>query len=472
MKKISINKNKYLILSLIVVSLGIFFVIAKVSYSFFTAQVAGKKYIVYTGNLEVQYEKVSNVINLQDTYPLTNEQGLLTPAYTFKVKNTGTLEEKYQVRLELSDDTNIPVEYIKVAINKNGNEYLKPTLLSHLNSNLVVIDDGLLNVNSNDTYDLRLWIDYGADNSVVGKTFKARIIIDAMQNVADGYKVNTRPIITLNDSDSHLNTNDTYNDPGIKEIRDDNDTLSTSDASISWEYYDGTNLTPVVNIDTSVNGIYYETYSVTDSSNLEGKSVRVVTVNAPGTIPTITLNGSNMSITEGDTFVDPGVTTTAQVITIGEVKTNVGGVYTLKYIAVDNNKMNSVTRTVTVVPKYRESLLAGAYPVLTDNLVPVTIDNDGTVHKADITSNWYSYQNKNWANAVVLKQAVKGDQIIDLSGHGNDATIHGATLTNEGLVFDGIDDYAVTNDVIDYNSTKELTIEFEAKLTDSTDIIQ
>ena len=51
---------------------------------------------------------------------------------------------------------------------------------------------------------------------------------------------------------------------------------------------------------------------------------------------------------------------------------------------------------------YTENILNGAVPVLSNNLVPVTIDNDGTVRRADIYSKWYSYEEKLWANAVIL----------------------------------------------------------------------
>ncbi len=56
------------------------------------------------------------------------------------------------------------------------------------------------------------------------------------------------------------------------------------------------------------------------------------------------------------------------------------------------------------IPKeiYTESILNGTDPVLSNNLVPVTIENDGTVHKASIYEKWYSYEEKLWANAVVL----------------------------------------------------------------------
>ena len=52
---------------------------------------------------------------------------------------------------------------------------------------------------------------------------------------------------------------------------------------------------------------------------------------------------------------------------------------------------------------YTEGILNGTDPVLEDPLIPVTIEADGTVKKADLESEWYSYANKEWANAIILK---------------------------------------------------------------------
>ncbi len=53
--------------------------------------------------------------------------------------------------------------------------------------------------------------------------------------------------------------------------------------------------------------------------------------------------------------------------------------------------------------RYSESILNGTDPVLEEPLIPVTIEEDGTVKKADVKSAWYSYEKKNWANAIILK---------------------------------------------------------------------
>lgn len=51
---------------------------------------------------------------------------------------------------------------------------------------------------------------------------------------------------------------------------------------------------------------------------------------------------------------------------------------------------------------YTEDILHGADPVLKDKMIPVTIDDDGTVKYASRYSKWYCYKAKKWANAVLL----------------------------------------------------------------------
>ena len=56
---------------------------------------------------------------------------------------------------------------------------------------------------------------------------------------------------------------------------------------------------------------------------------------------------------------------------------------------------------------YKEKILNGTDPVVKGSLVPVIIDGNGTVTKANISNEWYSYENKEWANAVILKDETK-----------------------------------------------------------------
>ena len=67
-------------------------------------------------------------------------------------------------------------------------------------------------------------------------------------------------------------------------------------------------------------------------------------------------------------------------------------------LGIDTKKINK---------EYKEALLNGTDPVLSDNLVPVTLADDGTVTKADTNAEWYKYEDKKWANAVILSDNTK-----------------------------------------------------------------
>ena len=70
-------------------------------------------------------------------------------------------------------------------------------------------------------------------------------------------------------------------------------------------------------------------------------------------------------------------------------------------------KIRNVTQSrtkcqINFVSRYSESILNGTDPVLKEGLIPVIIENDGTVKKASLGWEWYKYTEQRWANAVIL----------------------------------------------------------------------
>ena len=412
-KKYSLDNKKFLIF-VSLMFLVVFIVVSGASYAFFTTSVKGKEFAIYTGNLKVDYSKKTDTISIDNLYPMTDTEGLKQMSHEFTVTNKGNIDARYQVRLELDDTKSdmVDIRYIKMSYQVNGGEYSEPVLLSDLNSSLVFTKNIVIKPNESNTYGIKLWIDLSASNDIQGKEFKARVVVDSIQNVDDSYQVDTIPIIYLNkdnngNQDIHLKVGEIYQELGVEKVEDDQDMFTSKDVVISYEYYDGTSINTVANIDTSKVGIYYVNYSVTDRSNQVGKKTRVVTVNNSSSVPKITLNGdSNISLGESDYYQESGVTVedNNQVITIGEVKTSSVGSYTVRYIVIDSNgNLNSVVRTVVVNSRYKESILNGTDPVLASNLVPVVISDSGVVTKASTASSWYNYENKIWANSVILK---------------------------------------------------------------------
>ena len=73
------------------------------------------------------------------------------------------------------------------------------------------------------------------------------------------------------------------------------------------------------------------------------------------------------------------------------------------YSAFNQNLTISGDAKVEKQVVYKEPILNGADPILQDDLVPVVIEDDGTVRKARIYEEWYNYEKQEWANAVILK---------------------------------------------------------------------
>ncbi|MGM9834956.1 MAG: LamG domain-containing protein [Bacilli bacterium] len=128
-------------------------------------------------------------------------------------------------------------------------------------------------------------------------------------------------------------------------------------------------------------------------------------------------------------------------------------------ISSDENESGSgSTGGPSTMYAYTEPTLNGADPVLSSGLVPVTIADNGTVRKADLTEEWYRYQNKEWANAVILN-----DSYTELVGSNK---LYGATKQSDGeLLLDGTDDY-IDIGLESYDFTKELTIGARVKLNE------
>lgn len=412
-KKLSLKRYLFM-LTLCICLVGVIATIFTASYAFFTTRVTSKEFVVYTGTLKVDYEKKTNVLNLEDLYPMTNSQGLEleTNSHEFTITNNGNIQARYQIRLEVDDKikNQIPIEYIKLSYSKNGSNYSEPVLLSNLNSSLVFVRNQILaskdNENNNrniDTYSVKLWIDISAPNEIQGKEFRAKIVVDSIQDVEDGYVVDTVPIITLKkdekgNQDIHLKVNESYQELGVEKIEDDNDILTVEDVNISYEYYDSNQLTEVESVDTSKVGIYYITYSVTDKENNTGQAVRIVTINNTDMIPSIELKGEEtITLEETDDYIEQGVTVEEgnQVVTLGEVKTSTIGTYTIRYIVIDKNgNLNSIVRTVNIVEATTLQSKILTQNTLITTAPTLTTSSNNTSDKSGLYSSTVTNDNK------------------------------------------------------------------------------
>ncbi len=150
-------------LLLIVLILVLFVSIGKETYALFTSEVSSVVQSYGTGTLKLSYS--STVININNAYPMSNEDGMNTGSGIITITNTGTLAYKFDVKIDVSSNSTLSSDLIKVSVDEQN-----PALLS-MDGN-VIIRDIVLNPGSSRSFALKLWIDSKATSSeVLGKKF-------------------------------------------------------------------------------------------------------------------------------------------------------------------------------------------------------------------------------------------------------------------------------------------------------------
>ncbi len=350
------NKKEYTKIAF----LGIFLltIICGTSYAFLSQVITSKKNVEVTAGTFVINFKEKNTIDLKNAVPMTDQEGMNTESYVFSVNNTGSLDAKYDISLEENSNNTLDRKYVKYSIKEGDGEWSSPALLS---TGLNLKTGRSLGSGATDSYEIKIWLDENATNEVQGKTYGAKVVINAVQTNSTVTDFTT-PIILLNGpSTVKLNQGDTFNDLGVQEVKDDKDKLSVADVEISYEYYDGENTVEVSSVDTSKVGIYYIYYKISDSSGNVGVSTRTVLVSKKNTgLPTISLVGDEVvTIKEGDSYTESGAiandsedgSLTDKIVVIGSVNTKVAGTYVIKYLVEDrDSNIAGITRTVIVEP--------------------------------------------------------------------------------------------------------------------------
>lgn len=147
------------------------------------------------GVLKVDFDKnesnLSNVINLNGAYPVTDQEGQNTTPYRFSITNSGTIDANYKIRI--IDDNDMIEEdgcsdnllnkgYVKVSINSG-----EPFLLTQVELNDYTIKEGVLASGQKEQLDIRIWIDENAGNDSLGKHYHSKIVVESESKSANKY---------------------------------------------------------------------------------------------------------------------------------------------------------------------------------------------------------------------------------------------------------------------------------------------
>lgn len=208
------------------------------SYAIFTSQSKANEYnYMQVGDLEVSYVDSGDGLsgfNLDGAFPSTDVDGASQTPFRFYIKNKASgIPADIKVKIAYDDgvlDHTLPINqdrlldlnYIRVKFDN-----LEPVTLGDLSaSDYTIFSQTNLAAGSSDIHEIRMWIKDDAPNSILGKEFHGKIVLESVQAGIDdkmlkSYSVGDQ-VTLLDDSKWHVLKNSSKSDATITLISDYN----------------------------------------------------------------------------------------------------------------------------------------------------------------------------------------------------------------------------------------------------------
>ncbi len=189
--KLKIASMVFGLVFLVALVIGFTFALFKFS------DIGNEENIIDTGTLVMKIDDdASDVISIENAYPVSDEDGMKTDPYKFTVENNGTLTAKYRLRL-VKDPTlypngieNADSSHIKYGFQK-GDGDMVIGLIDETEG--ILITDEVLTSQHSETYSIRLWID--SEEDIDGSLFETktlefhgRVQLEAIHNGRTDYE--------------------------------------------------------------------------------------------------------------------------------------------------------------------------------------------------------------------------------------------------------------------------------------------
>ena len=162
-----------------------------ITFAFFsTGGTQEQTNILNSGCLNIELTDASASINLTNTYPISDVEGVDSTSYDFTIRNTCDTSTNYSINLEsLNQVSNtLNADYIKLSLSSDTFD----NVISKLSDNTSTTPEidgayesytlftGNLGANETKTYHLKLWIDYDATvEQAANKTYSSKINVIA-----------------------------------------------------------------------------------------------------------------------------------------------------------------------------------------------------------------------------------------------------------------------------------------------------
>ena len=213
------NKRK-IILTIVIICL-ISLVGLGISYAYWRfTYIQTDNNIAVSKCLKLDMTNEKNEINLNNMYPISDEDGRKLTPYSFKITNTCSMSAEYKVNLEMLEGTTLNSKYLASLVNNGDIKLLssydstKTTISGSLESR--TLDTSILTPGASKEYSISLWMDKSVTlaDDAQNKSFSAKVVIDTSMYTGIVDKIvaqldTTGKCPTVN-SDNNINVDDAY----------------------------------------------------------------------------------------------------------------------------------------------------------------------------------------------------------------------------------------------------------------------
>ena len=178
------NKKKLMITSISVIAICLAFIGLSYAY-WYVRNIQDTTSNATTGCFQVELTNQSGEINLENAYPITDEEGLKLKPFSFTIHNTCSIFAHYYVNVELLEGTTLNSHYVATRVN---NEEIKTldsfdTALTTITNSVssYTVAEGYLGADDQEDYSISLWIDEDVtvDDDIFGKIFKSKVVVNS-----------------------------------------------------------------------------------------------------------------------------------------------------------------------------------------------------------------------------------------------------------------------------------------------------
>ena len=127
-----------------------------------------------TGILSVTAISKSDTISLNNTLPMTDEQGIAQDPYIFTIKNNGNVDYQFDVQLLSTTANTFDPQYIKIKVDNDSVTTLSALTNSKIKTSLTLAAQQTVDIS------IRIWLASNTPNTEIGKTFTSELVINGI----------------------------------------------------------------------------------------------------------------------------------------------------------------------------------------------------------------------------------------------------------------------------------------------------